>query len=200
MNKETKINWPVYKDRMLILGNPKSQVAVCALWTKKELVAEKLNLDKISVIGNLYSPKRGISFLVRNILANPKIRYLIICGSDTSKSGQVLVDLATNGFKKAKDKENNRIYWQIVSDVENRPEVQIQEIYDVAQADPINEIAGGASQGQSQRSVEPQTELSGPRAKQYEDYHYHGRQYRQGDGATREQAEGSPGIMLERKT
>lgn len=127
MNKETKINWPVYKDRMLILGNPKSQVAVCALWTKKELVAEKLNLDKISVIGNLYSPKRGISFLVRNILANPKIRYLIICGSDTSKSGQVLVDLVANGFKKAKDKENDRIYWQIVSDVENRIDSEIEK-------------------------------------------------------------------------
>jgi len=124
---ETKNSWPIYKDKMLIVGNQESQVAVCALWMKKELVAEKLDLEKISVIGNLYSPKKGISFLIRNILANPKIRYLIICGLDRSGSGQVLVDFAKNGFEKIENKDNKRTYWRAVSDVENRIDTEIEK-------------------------------------------------------------------------
>jgi len=115
--------WPLYKDSLLIPGNPKSLVAVCTLWTKKELVAEKLDLNEIAVIGNLYSPKKGISFLVRNILANPRIRYLVVCGLDNSGSGQTLVDLTKKGFKKSE----NGAYWQADSDVENRIDVEIEE-------------------------------------------------------------------------
>jgi thymidylate synthase len=119
--------WPIYKDTMLILGNPKSQVAICALWTKKELVAEKLNLDKIAVIGNLYSPKKGISFMIRNICANPNIRTIVICGLDNSGSGQVIVDLVNNGFDKFEDHKNENTYWKARSAVENRIDIEIEE-------------------------------------------------------------------------
>lgn len=126
MNEKIKTKWPAYKDKMLVAGNQNSQVAICTLWTKKELMAEKLDMNKISVIGNLYSPKRGVSFLVRNILANPKIRYLIVCGLDRSGSGQVLVDLAKNGFKKNESKKNSRDYWQAISNIENRIDIEIE--------------------------------------------------------------------------
>jgi thymidylate synthase len=127
-NQEIKIEkWPVYKDSMLVIGNPESQVAICSLWTKKELVSEKLNLGKIAVIGNLYSPRKGISFLIRNILANPRIRYLVVCGLDNSGSGQVLVDLFKNGFEKIQDSESDKYYWRIVSDIENRIDIEIEE-------------------------------------------------------------------------
>lgn len=122
-SNETIKKWPIYKDTLLILGNPKSQVAVCTLWTKKELAAANLDLDKISVIGNLYSPKKGISFLIRNILANPKIRYLVICGLDNSKSGYALADLFQNGFRK--NKKNP--HWEAISEVENRIDIEISE-------------------------------------------------------------------------
>lgn len=125
-DEETK-KWPLYKDKMLIIGNQKSQVAVCSLWTKRELVAQKLNLEKISVVGNLYSAKKGISFLVRNILANPNIRYLIVCGLDRSESGQALIDLAQNGFEKIENKEGENCYWQIISNVENRIDIEIKK-------------------------------------------------------------------------
>lgn len=124
---EKNKKWPIYKDSMLILGNPKSQVAVCSLWTKKEVVAEKLGLDRIRVIGNLYSPKKGISFLIRNILANPEIRYLILCGLDNSGSGQVLADLARKGFQKFKDEKSGSFYWKTNSAVENRIDIEIEE-------------------------------------------------------------------------
>ncbi len=125
-DKETK-KWPIFKDTLLVLGNPKSQVAVCTLWTKKELVAEKLDLDKVAVIGNLYSPKKGISFLIRNILANPIIRYLIVCGLDNSGSGQALIDLFNNGFEKINGEKGDIKHWRIKSTVENRLDKEISE-------------------------------------------------------------------------
>lgn len=118
--------WPAYKDSLLVIGNPESRVAVCTLWTKKELVAEKLDLKKVSVIGNLYSPKKGISFLVRNMLANPRTRYLVVCGLDNSGSGQALVDFMQKGFKKTESKNGNS-YWRAISDVENRIDIEIDE-------------------------------------------------------------------------
>ncbi len=119
--------WPPYKDSMLIFGNIKSQVAVCTLWTKREFVAEKLNMDKIAVVGNLYSPKKGISFMIRNICANPNIRNLVICGLDNSGSGQAVIDLVNNGFEKFEDKINGNSYWKVKSGVESRIDIEIDE-------------------------------------------------------------------------
>ncbi|MCK5332722.1 thymidylate synthase [Candidatus Parcubacteria bacterium] len=127
MEEVKNLNWPVYKDKMLIVGNKSSQVAVCTLWTKKEVVGQMLDLETVAVIGNLYSPKKGISFLVRNILANPNIRYLIVCGLDNSKSGQVLIDFSNNGFREVKNKENKFLYWQIVSKTESRIDSEISK-------------------------------------------------------------------------
>ncbi len=127
MNQPEIKKWPPYKDSMLIFGNVRSQIGICALWTKKEFVAEKLNLDKIAVIGNLYSPKKGISYLIRNICANPNIRNLIVCGLDNSGSGQVLVDLASNGFIRFEDKNNGNMCWKAKSSVENRIDIEIDE-------------------------------------------------------------------------
>ncbi len=123
----TNQKWPTYKDTMLIVGNPKSQVAVCALWTKKEYAAGKLNMGKIAVIGNLYSPKKGISFLLRNLCANPNIRNLVICGLDNSKSGQAVIDFFNNGFDKTEDKNSSNIYWRAKSEIENRIDIEIDE-------------------------------------------------------------------------
>lgn len=120
-----KNKWPLYKDSMLILGNLKSQVGICTLWTKKEFVAQKLDKNKFAVMGNLYSAKKGIGFLFRNLLANPNLRHLIILGLDNSKSGQALCDFFQNGFIEHRDKENNSTYWTIKSDVDNRIDHEI---------------------------------------------------------------------------
>ncbi len=49
-----------------------------------------------SVCGQLYT-KRGINPLIRNILANPKIRHLVICGPDRQKSGEALIKFFKDG-------------------------------------------------------------------------------------------------------
>ncbi len=54
--------------------------------------------SKIAVIGNLYG--NGIPHLLRNLLYNPQIRNLIICGADRSGSANELCAFFTNGLEK----------------------------------------------------------------------------------------------------
>ena len=85
------MNWPLYFEHNLIVGNPDSNVGVCTLWSEKEQLVEKLPKDLYAILGNLYSIK-GMSYLVRNVLANPKIRYVIIFGRDLAESGEQFIN------------------------------------------------------------------------------------------------------------
>lgn len=88
--------WPIYCNNSLTLGNLSSPVAVCSLWTKQEVLTRALDSSKYCVLGNLYS-KDGINFLIRNILANPRIRFLVVCGKDRASSGTALQNLFRYG-------------------------------------------------------------------------------------------------------
>lgn len=101
-SKET--SWPIYFSDSLIKGNPKSEITISTLWTPVKLIADKIDASFFSVAGQLYS-KEGVNYILRNILANPKIRYIIVCGTELSGSGKALVDL----FAKGVDKDNNII-------------------------------------------------------------------------------------------
>jgi len=97
-------NWPVeYRDQ-LVLGNLASNVAVCCLWSDKTKVKELISSAKYAVIGNLYS-RAGINPLLRNILANPSLRYLILTGKSLTDSDEALI----NFFELGVDTE-----WRIV--------------------------------------------------------------------------------------
>jgi len=89
------MEWPIYYRDSLILGNPFSPLAVCTLWSKKESI--KLPKEKFCVIGNLYT-NYGINPMLKNLLANPRIRYLVLCGSDLSGTGNVVKNLIELGI------------------------------------------------------------------------------------------------------
>lgn len=89
-------NWPKYYHDKLYLGDRKSSAALVTLWTVKEQICRKLPPRLFSVAGQLYS-KRGISFVLRNILANPAIRTVVVCGRDETGSGQALLCFAEKG-------------------------------------------------------------------------------------------------------
>lgn len=94
------MRWPVFLNENLVLGNPDSNVAICTLWTEsKKVVADRKGF---AVKGNLYSGN-GIRYLVRNLLANPKIRYLVICGNDRTGTGDDLVNLFKGGIDEKGD-------------------------------------------------------------------------------------------------
>jgi len=99
MNKK---NWPIYFKDNLIIGNLKSEVGIVTLWTPTKTITDKIDQNIFCVAGQLYS-KEGINYIIRNILAKPTLRYLIICGSDLSGSGKALIDF----FKRGTDKDYN---------------------------------------------------------------------------------------------
>lgn len=93
-NKKT--SWPVCSNENLVLGNPESEIAIATLWTPTKKITDELDSNSFCVAGQLYS-KEGINFIIRNILAKPSVRYLIVCGTELSGSGKVLVDFFEKG-------------------------------------------------------------------------------------------------------
>ncbi|BCS91053.1 MAG: putative thymidylate synthase [Candidatus Micrarchaeota archaeon] len=75
-----------FKDQ-LITGNPESPVAVCTLWLNKDYVIDRINRNNYCILGNLYTTD-GISYVIRNILANPNIRTIVMLGPDLMNSGK----------------------------------------------------------------------------------------------------------------
>ncbi|MBI2143699.1 DUF4346 domain-containing protein [Candidatus Woesearchaeota archaeon] len=96
MGEETGKDWPLFYKEQLILGNPDSNVGICTLWSVKENFSW-LPKEKYGIIGNLYS-SYGINPMLKNILANPKIRHLIVCGADLNKTKEILVNFAEKGI------------------------------------------------------------------------------------------------------
>ncbi len=85
-------------------------ISVCTLNSDditKEL--STLMTEGLSIVGSLHTENLGIEHLIRNTLANPHIRFLILCGEDTQKTighlpGQSLEALVEYGVD-----ENMRI-------------------------------------------------------------------------------------------
>ena len=107
-----------YKPNQLIIGH--GQTAVITGWTVKQSFAKHLNPDQYAVIGNLYSPTRGISPLLRNLIANPHVRYLVILNATkedkNSGSCQCLLDFFSQGFQLGKS-DTGRECWVINSPI-----------------------------------------------------------------------------------
>jgi len=100
---ETNLNtWPIYFKDNLIVGDLNSNVAIATLWTPKKLFSDRLDKSKYCVIGQLYT-KRGVNFLLRNVLAHPTINTIIICGQDLMESSVSLKGLVENGVEQLDD-------------------------------------------------------------------------------------------------
>lgn len=91
-------NWPLLYRDVLLPGDFNSCVGVCSLWTERSIVQKIINdSSRYAVIGNLYSAQ-GINAMIRNIMANPRIRYLVLWGSELSLSGHSLIQLIKLGM------------------------------------------------------------------------------------------------------
>lgn len=80
--------WPLVRGSQIHVKNPKHPVAILTCWTKKDSVIKQLEdagVDYNSV-GQLYTT-RGVSPLIRNLLANRHIKDVIITGRDLSHVG-----------------------------------------------------------------------------------------------------------------
>lgn len=95
--------WPPLPGDYRVVSYP-APVAVCALNTAP-LVAQLFEATPagLAIVGTLHTENLGIERIIRNVLANPHIRRLVVCGEDTRQSighlpGQSLVSLFTSGL------------------------------------------------------------------------------------------------------
>lgn len=79
-------------------------VAVCTL-TDDALMAKiaSANDPSVAIVGTMFTENLGIERLVENVLGNPNIRFVIVCGSDSGQqighlAGQSFVALSRNGM------------------------------------------------------------------------------------------------------
>ena len=93
--------WPVFPSDAKI-GDPMSPVAVVTLGTELD------SLEPLySIAGPCKTENTGIEKVVANVISNPNIRFLILCGSEVAghKTGACFVSLYENGV----DEKSNKI-------------------------------------------------------------------------------------------
>lgn len=86
------MTWPKYLADQIIIGNPESDLAIVCGWTPKqtvERICKELGIE-FAAIGNLYSARRGLTPLIRNLFLNPNIKSVGLVGQDLSGSLQTL--------------------------------------------------------------------------------------------------------------
>lgn len=98
--------WPPFLGDYAVLrfGAP---VAVCTLNSAD--LSEKLAAvapPGLALTGTLHTENLGIERIIRNVLANPNLRFLVVCGEDTRQAighlpGQTLIALCENGVDEA---------------------------------------------------------------------------------------------------
>ena len=98
-----RLGWPPLPGTYQVLRYQAS-VAVCTL-TSEDLTAAVVQEaePEIAIVGTLHTENLGIERLIYNILANPHLRFVIVCGHDSQQAvghypGQSLVALARQGI------------------------------------------------------------------------------------------------------
>ena len=116
----------LYKPNQLIYGEHE-HIAIVTGWTPIKQVAKLLDENDYAVIGQLYSAKRGINFLIRNLLWNPQINTLVILNAtkEDKNAGacQCLLDFFNYGFNWDEDIKK----WKIDRIVEGYIDGEIPE-------------------------------------------------------------------------
>lgn len=151
--------WPIYFAENLIVGNLSSSVAVATLWTPKEAFAKRLRADSYCVMGQLYS-NDGINAILRNTLARPQIRTIILCGQDKIGSADSLTCLVNNGINEKGEvigKPESRVEKEISREAVDvfRSHVNVIDMRGVLKVDEI-QAAIDAAQAENTPWADPQ--------------------------------------------
>ena len=112
--------------------------------------------DDLAIVGTLATENLGIERLIRNVLANPNLRSLIVCGVDTQRAvghfpGQSLVALARNGLDErgriagAKGKRPLLKNLELEAVRRFRDDVEVVDLVGVTEPDRILEAVRGCA-------------------------------------------------------
>ncbi len=118
---------PLYKPNQLIYG--KGQVAIVTGWTVKSNLQKRLDPQEYAAIGQLYSPTRGINLLIRNLLFNPHVAYLVVLNAtkEDKNAGacECLLDFFRNGFVQSETDTGHRA-WKINSSITGYIDIEVE--------------------------------------------------------------------------
>lgn len=120
---------PKYKPGQLTCGQ--GQTAVITGWTVKKSVVNHLQPEEFAVVGQLYSPTRGINFLLRNLLVNPHVRFLVVLNATredrNAGAQQCLMDFLRHGFEPGTS-DTGQACWVIRSGVKGYIDIEVDAL------------------------------------------------------------------------
>lgn len=100
---DVRLGWPPLPGNYAVLRY-QAPVAVCTLTNEalREAIAQQAG-PAVAITGTLQTENLGIERLIQNVLANPHIRFVILCGADSRQAighlpGQSLLALGRNGL------------------------------------------------------------------------------------------------------
>ena len=100
---ELRAGWPPLPGSYRVLRY-QAPIAICTL-NSEDLIDRvgAVGSEVVAIAGGLQTENLGIERLITNVLANPFIRFVIVCGADSQKAighlpGQSLVALARDGL------------------------------------------------------------------------------------------------------
>ncbi|MDD4989979.1 MAG: dCTP deaminase [Candidatus Pacebacteria bacterium] len=123
--------WPFVEGRFYV-GNKNSPVAVCTNATVEGIV---LDMEKVAICGKCVTENIGIEKIIQNVVANPNIRFLLLCGKPSKGHfvEQAIMTLKQNGVDQEKT---------IIGAMGNMPHLKGLDIETIerfrAQIEPIN--------------------------------------------------------------
>lgn len=143
-----RISYPAFEESIITDAN----CSVTFLWTMRDAVLPKLEKKNLALASNFYTPA-GLQGMVRNILANPFIRYFILFGEEYSarERDEKVKELTSAGalrafFEKGID-ENRRVpgFEGAVYFDKNIPTELINKLRESVELIDLNEKMKGAS-------------------------------------------------------
>lgn len=95
--------WPPFPGNFRVL-DAGGDVAVCVL-TSEHLIHVLVGSrpERVAIVGSVYTENLGLERIIGNVLANPNLTTLVVCGADSQQRighlpGQSLLSLAANGL------------------------------------------------------------------------------------------------------
>jgi tetrahydromethanopterin S-methyltransferase subunit A len=97
MSDEPAPAWPPLVGDV-VFGSPESPVAVCTL-ASRSLLPSLAGRPEIAIAGRVYTENVGVERMIQNVVANPRLRVLLLCGRESShRVGQTILSLHENGL------------------------------------------------------------------------------------------------------
>jgi tetrahydromethanopterin S-methyltransferase subunit A len=90
-------SWPPHAGDY-VLGYPDGSIAICTL-SKRDLPARLIAEPAVAIAGRCDTENIGVEKVVLNLLANPRIRWLVVCGEEAKghRAGDAILRLKERG-------------------------------------------------------------------------------------------------------